>query len=74
VLHKNVWSNIFSCVEEAADATSEEEADFNVLDESAAVIANREAWVEVVKARCEVASVSLIYHAVLVYIFYMILI
>jgi hypothetical protein len=36
--------------------------------------ANRKAWVEVVIARCEVASVSLIYHAILVYKFYMILI
>jgi len=33
--------------------------------------ANREAWVEVVIARCEVASVSLIYDVLLIYKFLM---
>jgi hypothetical protein len=57
--------------EEASEATSEEEYD---LDDDAAAEANRKAWVEVIIARCEVASVSLIFHAILVYKFYTILI
>jgi hypothetical protein len=57
--------------EEASKATSEEEYD---LYDDAAAKANRKAWVEVVIARCEVTSVSLIYHAILVYKFYTILI
>jgi hypothetical protein len=58
--------------EEVAEATSEEK--YNLYDLYNRDVANRKAWVEVVIARCEVASVSLIYHAILVYKFYMILI
>jgi hypothetical protein len=60
--------------EKASEAKSEEEYNIYYADYSLAAKANREAWVEVVIARCEVASVSLIYHAILVYKFYMILI
>jgi hypothetical protein len=38
---------------------------------NAASKANRKAWVEVVIARCEVETVSLIYHVILIYKFFM---
>jgi hypothetical protein len=60
--------------EEASEAKTEKEHNLYYPDDSPAAQANREAWVEEVIARCEVASVSLIYHAILVYKFYMILI